>query len=776
MNKCPPPYCKTDHNVSQAIQHSAVRWGLLAHTGAPIREKNPLCSLLNKVHGFGTHLQKKVSTGKESGLADHRVAVVERYMFLPHELRNWIPLGISSVEYQTQLKTLVTMKVMQKLQTLRKEIEVKFQEQFGFKLQDATFTKIVAYLHEPKDASSLAVTRILFGLAMLFDIPDERGGATMERRWGDPTTCHFPLLPLLQPVPMPYMALVYAAMWIGAAGIMLGYKYSISSTMFTLCYWYLLLIEKSFWNNHSYLFGLVALLLTFTDAACYWLFLTVPQIDYLVVHWFIFAFDLTVALWMMWGRTRHVSMLFCALFHLMNSRLFRIGMFPWVCLATMPLFYPFDWPKLIGKFVSKHSNSLRNKICSNIPQCAKEFQCETDHSRMDVYDECSCFDEIPEDQNIINDESLEQTDNETQEDGGHENEGNNKDLVQAFLGGNDKKCIFREKKEKSTLELEHSNESDTAKNFTVYMIIFHIVTQLFLPFSHFITKGYNNWTDGLYGYSWDMMVHTWESHSTIIKVVDNERHHEFYVDPSLFTPNDRWTRHGDMVNQYAHCLKNNILDTNKKSNNRKISENISIYVDVWSSMNGRFAQRMFDPKVDMLKAKWTPFEAVSYLMPVLDEALSWRTILDEIREEVHTWNNYSDVSFFADFPEYAQEKFIPEELQNVTLIVLQGIIAYEPELSALFNGQTTKLETGDSIHIEPGTFHKVLNIGESYAYYMYTFINSTEMAVGNKNNVLKPKLPIGSELARRFSNMIKFGSLIIKSILQLFLRMSTCQQ
>ncbi|RVE39922.1 hypothetical protein evm_015428, partial [Chilo suppressalis] len=55
-----------------------------------------------------------------------------------------------------------------------------------------------------------------------------------------------------------------------AAGIMLGYKYSISSTMFTLCYWYLLLIEKSFWNNHSYLFGLVALLLTFTDAACYW--------------------------------------------------------------------------------------------------------------------------------------------------------------------------------------------------------------------------------------------------------------------------------------------------------------------------------------------------------------------------------------------------------------------------------------------------------------------------------------------------------------------------
>lgn len=23
------------------------------------------------------------------------------------------------------------------------------------------------------------------------------------------------------------------------------------------------------------------------------------------------------------------------------------------------------------------------------------------------------------------------------------------------------------------------------------------------------SQGYNNWTNGLYGYSWDMMVHSW---------------------------------------------------------------------------------------------------------------------------------------------------------------------------------------------------------------------------------------------------------------------------
>lgn len=50
---------------------------------------------------------------------------------------------------------------------------------------------------------------------MLFDIPDERGGANMDKRWGDTGTCHFPLIPFVQAVPMPYMALVYAGLWMG---------------------------------------------------------------------------------------------------------------------------------------------------------------------------------------------------------------------------------------------------------------------------------------------------------------------------------------------------------------------------------------------------------------------------------------------------------------------------------------------------------------------------------------------------------------------------------
>lgn len=162
-------------------------------------------------------------------------------------------------------------------------------------------------------------------------------------------------------------------------------------------------------------------------------------------------------------------------------------------------------------------------------------------------------------------------------------------------------------------------------------------------------QGYNNWTNGLYGYSWDMMVHTWEPHAIVVKVVDNAKKEEFFVDPYLFTPNDRWTRHGDMVYQYAHCLEKKVVEVYKRKN-PDLPVNISIYIDVWYSMNGRFVQRMFDPKVDMLKATWSPFSPTRYLMPLLDEALHMRQTLDKLREHVYSWSSNSDVTFFADFP------------------------------------------------------------------------------------------------------------------------------
>lgn len=130
-----------------------------------------------------------------------------------------------------------------------------------------TFT---SWLHRPVDGAALGVFRMLYGAAMLIDIAEERGGGQLDVRFGEPHHCHFPLFNGIHALDYPLMGCVYLAMWLGAMGIMLGYRFRISCLSFVTCYWYIFLLDKPAWNNHSYLFGLVGTLLLFTRANCYW--------------------------------------------------------------------------------------------------------------------------------------------------------------------------------------------------------------------------------------------------------------------------------------------------------------------------------------------------------------------------------------------------------------------------------------------------------------------------------------------------------------------------
>lgn len=56
----------------------------------------------------------------------------------------------------------------------------------------------------------------------------------------------------------------------GALGITIGYKFRMTCSMFVIPYWYIFMLDKSSWNNHSYLFGLIGTLFLTTDAHKYW--------------------------------------------------------------------------------------------------------------------------------------------------------------------------------------------------------------------------------------------------------------------------------------------------------------------------------------------------------------------------------------------------------------------------------------------------------------------------------------------------------------------------
>lgn len=46
-------------------------------------------------------------------------------------------------------------------------------------------------------------------------------------------------------------------------------------------------------------------------------------------------------------------------------------------------------------------------------------------------------------------------------------------------------------------------------------------------------QGYNNWTNGLYGYSWDMMVHAWETMHVVVTVKDKTTGRINYLDTEV---------------------------------------------------------------------------------------------------------------------------------------------------------------------------------------------------------------------------------------------------
>lgn len=96
-------------------------------------------------------------------------------------------------------------------------------------------------------------------------------------------------------------------------------------------------------------------------------------IDHFVVHICGLVFDLTEGFLLFFDKTRPLGFLFGSFFHLMNSQMFSIGMFPWTMLATMPIFcYP-DWPKkIINTLPSWFQSALptskqakKNIVCSN---------------------------------------------------------------------------------------------------------------------------------------------------------------------------------------------------------------------------------------------------------------------------------------------------------------------------------------------------------------------------------------------------------------------------
>jgi hypothetical protein len=212
----------------------------------------------------------------------------------------------------------------------------------------------------------------------------------------------------LQPLPGSWMYAYFALMGLFGVFVMLGYKYRFSMLCYALMWSCVYLMQKSSYNNHYYLMMLLCWIMVFLPAhrwfsidswknlkikspsmprwvilililqvwivytyasvakmypdwldttvselfmkgkRDYWLIGSFLQLDW--VHWCIsyvgILFDLLIIPMMMWRRTRLLGFFISVFFHLFNSIVFQIGIFPYMSIAFALFFFS---PELLRK-------------------------------------------------------------------------------------------------------------------------------------------------------------------------------------------------------------------------------------------------------------------------------------------------------------------------------------------------------------------------------------------------------------------------------------------
>ncbi len=216
------------------------------------------------------------------------------------------------------------------------------------------------------------------------------------------------------PLPEPFMSLVFIVLMVVALLIALGRWYRVCTMLFFVGFSYVFLLEKAVYLNHGYLFVWLSFIMIFLPANRHfswdvlrnpalrsnkieawsmgvlplmmgivyffgavakmnadWLFDANPLQQWLksredmpllgwlwaqretayVMAWGGMLLDLTAPFLLLLRKTRVWVLGFILLFHLTNTLIFQIGIFPWLSIALSLLFFPPDWPRQVFAFL-----------------------------------------------------------------------------------------------------------------------------------------------------------------------------------------------------------------------------------------------------------------------------------------------------------------------------------------------------------------------------------------------------------------------------------------
>lgn len=255
------------------------------------------------------------------------------------------------------------------------------------------------WLFTQVDNSALVLFRIIFGLLIACEAFGSIALGAVKRLFIEPDfTFTFIGFEFLEPLPGSWMYVLYSVMGIAGLLVMVGYKYRIAMIFYAVSWAYVYLLQKSSYNNHCYLLMLLNLIMIFLPAnrsvsidarldagyrkehmsrwiyvfiiAFIWIVYSYASIakfypdwldgsfakylmstrgksfDILQHDWshqailyFGLFFDLLIVPLLLWKKTRWIAIIASIFFHIFNSIVFQIGIFPYLALSFLLFFF-----------------------------------------------------------------------------------------------------------------------------------------------------------------------------------------------------------------------------------------------------------------------------------------------------------------------------------------------------------------------------------------------------------------------------------------------------
>lgn len=282
--------------------------------------------------------------------------------------------------------------------------------------------------------------------------------------------------------------------------------------------------------------------------------------------------DLLAVFFLSYRRTRVFWYIGLLTFHLMNSRLFGIGIFPWLMIPATVVFFEPDWPRRIWR-------DFQGGTSARIPRLIFGAALGFLFGAL-----------LPGYFSVV------------------------QALVGAF-GVAVAAYHLDEPFQRSDRHVDSAAEHQVPGAFpiqrwTVVLLGIWVMVQTALPLRHFFIPGNVHWTEEGHNYSWHMKLRDKESTGFFI-VKDTRTGEERTVYPQEYltqVQTGKMLSRPHMIVPFAHFLAEQFRDEGHAE--------VEVRARIMASLNGRTPQLLIDPEVDLSKATdpwWGPAE---WIMPL----------------------------------------------------------------------------------------------------------------------------------------------------------------